>query len=356
MNYNEELSDIHADLLNEMPDKYSKIKGTWLWEMFKVFALKIYELLSLLTDTAGKLNVENLQGDELEAYVRQWTDLKRKSAQKAEGYLNITGNGMVYADTIVSTESGIQFTTIEDTLINGTVSVPIKAVSAGENGNVEANSITVLVTSNAYITSITNTEPTTRGTDEETDNALRDRYYLRLQMPATSGNKAHYILWALECNGVGGAKASRDNSINNKVNLYICGDKGEAVDDSVISSVQTYIDPNKNGDGSGVAPIGAICEVFGAREKTLKISGIVELDNTLDKNAVLENIYSALTAYLSKINFNVSEASYAKLLNGALGCNGVNDITDFKVNGGYANITCAENEIFTINSFEMEVE
>ncbi|MDO4302167.1 MAG: baseplate J/gp47 family protein [Clostridia bacterium] len=59
---------------------------------------------------------------------------------------------------------------------------------------------------------------------------MRDRYYLRLQMPATSGNKAHYRLWALECNGVGGAKASRDNSINNKVNLYICGDKGETVD------------------------------------------------------------------------------------------------------------------------------
>lgn len=356
MNYNEKLSDIQNDLLNEMPESYSKIKGTWLWEMFKSFALKIYELLKLLTDTASKLNVENLQGDELEAYVRQWTDLKRKSAQKAEGFIEITGNGMVYADTIVSTESGIQFIITEDTNINGTVSVPITAVNAGESGNVDANSITVLVTSNAYVTSITNTGSTAGGTDEETDEALRDRYYLRLQMPATSGNKAHYILWALECNGVGGAKASKDSVIDNKVNLYICGDNGEAVDNSVISNVQSYIDPHKNGDGSGVAPIGAICEVYGAMEKALIISGIVELDNSVDGRDVLANIRTALTAYLSKINFNVSEVSYARLLNVALGCDGVNDITDFKVNGGYSNITCGENEIFYINSFEMEVE
>lgn len=36
-------------------------------------------------------------------------------------------------------------------------------------------------------------------------------------MPATSGNKANYILWARECVGVGGAKAARDKSVNNKV-------------------------------------------------------------------------------------------------------------------------------------------
>ncbi len=78
MNYNEEISDIQSELLENMPDTYSKIKGTWLWEMFKAFAIKIFELLGLLTDTASKLNVENLQGDELEAYVKQWTDIERK--------------------------------------------------------------------------------------------------------------------------------------------------------------------------------------------------------------------------------------------------------------------------------------
>lgn len=67
------------------------------------------------------------------------------------------------------------------------------------------NEIKSYVISNANVKSITNSKPVEGGADEETDNALRSRYYLRLSMPATSGNKAHYILWALECVGVGGA-------------------------------------------------------------------------------------------------------------------------------------------------------
>ena len=60
MNYNEEISDIQADMLNEMPSTYSKLKGTWLWEMFKAFAIKIVELLGLFTKTANKRNIKNI--------------------------------------------------------------------------------------------------------------------------------------------------------------------------------------------------------------------------------------------------------------------------------------------------------
>ena len=48
MKYDDELQDIQSDMLSEMPDSYSKIKGTWLWELFKAVAIKIYELLGLV--------------------------------------------------------------------------------------------------------------------------------------------------------------------------------------------------------------------------------------------------------------------------------------------------------------------
>ncbi len=230
------------------------------------------------------------------------------------------------------------------------------AVEAGESGNASANTVTQMVTSNANVKSITNPKPIEGGTDEETDDALRNRYYIRLSMPATSGNKAHYILWATECVGVGGAKATRDTNIANKVNVYICDDDGQTADSATVKLVQDYIDPNINGDGSGAAPVGAICEVFSAGIKDLKITGIVELDNTLDSEDVLKNIKADIVQYLSQINFQKTELSYAKLLNIALNSDGVNDITDFKLNNGYANITCAETEIFSLNNFNMEVE
>ena len=355
MNYNEEISDIQADMLNEMPSTYSKVKGNWLWEMFKAFSIKVYKLLQLLTDTADKLNVENLKGDELDAYVKQWTDLTRKTAQRASGYIEVKGNGTIYSGTIVSNGT-CQYEVVADVEVNGTAPVPIVAVNPGAVYNTDKSTVTVMVTSNNNVQSITNPEPIEGGADEETDEALRNRYYLRLQMPATSGNKAHYILWALECKGVGGAKATRDEEINNKVNLYICGDNGEKADDAVIKTVQDYIDPKKNGDGSGCAPVGAICEVLSAVKKSIDIVGKVELDGSLSLDDVKENIKAVILKYFSQINFKKNELSYARLLHLALCCDGVSDITDFKVNNNYENITCKETEIFALNSFDMEVE
>lgn len=184
MDYNEEISDIQRDMLDHMPSTYSKIKGCWLWEIMKSVSIKIYELLQLLSNTASKLNVENLKGDELEEYVKQWTDLTRKSAQRASGYIEVTGNGVIYSGTLVSA-GDIQYEVVSDVTVNGTATVPIVAINSGTSGNTEANTVITMVTSNVNVKSISNTRSINGGTNEETDDALRSRYYLRLSMPAT---------------------------------------------------------------------------------------------------------------------------------------------------------------------------
>ena len=355
MNYDDEVNNIHDDMLNEMPSSYSKIKGSWLWEILKAVAIKIYELLGLLNDTSQKLNIENLKGDELDAYVGQWTDIIRKQAQRASGYIEVVGEGVLYAGSIVAADT-IQYEVVADVEIKGRAIAPIVAINAGASSNVEANKITKMVTSNTNVASITNLEPVEGGSDEESDDALRSRYYFRLSMPATSGNKAHYIMWATECIGVGGAKVVRDNNISNKVNLYICGNNGGIADKTTIDLVQNYIDPNINGDGSGVAPIGAICEVFNAKIKLIDVSGIIELNNTQDANETIYNIKAAITSYLNSINFQKFEVSYAMLLHIALSCEGVYDIRNFKINGGYDNIVCDDTQIFNLNEIDMRIE
>lgn len=355
MNYNEEISEIQEGLLNSMPDTYSKQKGVWLWEMMKAFAIKLSELLNLLSSTADKLSIENLQGDELDAYVSQWTDVKRKKAQKAEGYITAKGNGVIYKGSIVA-YGNIQYEVVEDTEVKGSAEVKIIAVNSGISGNCSKGCVNKLITSNSNIESIVNNEPIDGGTEEEEDSALRERYYLRLSMPATSGNKAHYILWARECSGVGGAKALKDSEVINKVNVYICNDSGGTADTATIEAVQAYIDPNKNGDGSGTAPVGAICEVFSAGVKEISVSGQIELDNTCSEEETLKNIKTSINKYISQINFNKTELSYAKLINSVINSNGVNDVSNFKLNNNVINVECEETEIFTLKNFGLEVE
>ncbi len=354
MDYNENVSDIQEEILSQMPDTYTKLKGTWLWEMSKAFSLKIRDSLAYLTEVANKFDITKLQGDELDAYVSQWTDITRKTAKKASGTIRVTGNGMLYKGSIVS--NGIMnYETLEDIDVVGSADVNISAVEVGVIGNTDVGTVTTMVTSNTNIDSITNLKAIDGGTDEETDDSLRERYYLRLSMPATSGNKAHYILWARECAGVGGAKVTRDTAIKNKVNIYICSDSRGVADINIIANVQNYIDPNKNGDGSGVAPIGAICEVFSAGIKSIDIKGQLILSNTLSKEETISNIKTKITEYLSQNNFNKTELSYARILNIALSSDGVDDILNFKINDDYVNVVCDETEIFVLNSFELEV-
>ena len=102
MDYNKDVSVILEELLNEMPNNYTKLKGTWLWEMFKAFSIKLHNSLELLTEVSNKFDIANLQGDELDAYVQQWSDIKRKTAKNANGYIKVIGNGTIYKGTIVS--------------------------------------------------------------------------------------------------------------------------------------------------------------------------------------------------------------------------------------------------------------
>lgn len=74
------------------------------------------------------------------------------------------------------------------------------------------------------------------------------------------------------------------------------------------------------------------------------------------KEIMIENIKTAIKTYINTINFKKTEISYARLLNITIGCNGVNDTTDFKLNDSYTNVTCEETEIFSLIEFDMEVE
>jgi len=103
----------------------------------------------------------------------------RKAATPATGKVKFTGTAgyTIPAGFEVQTETGIAFITDEDVTLgtDGTGIVGVTAVVPGDEGNVAANTITVIVVPSANIDTVTNPDPTTGGTDKETDHALRWR-------------------------------------------------------------------------------------------------------------------------------------------------------------------------------------
>ena len=77
--------------------------------------------------------------------------------------------------------------------------IPVEAVVAGTNGNVAANTITIMGTPVNGVTAITNTNPTSGGTEEEDD----DDFFERIAAENHDanfyvGNDADFIKWSKE--------------------------------------------------------------------------------------------------------------------------------------------------------------
>lgn len=114
-------------------------------------------------------------------YVAKNVGLTRLQAEKSitSVVFTVDPGTTVEAGVIVSTQGGIEFITTEtvtDDDNDGIVIAPVEAVEAGSQGNVPANTITVINTPIPGVYSVTNPTAAEKGRDKETDKEFRDRY------------------------------------------------------------------------------------------------------------------------------------------------------------------------------------
>ena len=141
-----------------------------LWKATKAFYLK----------TSTGVALDNRGND---------FNLTRLPAVKAIGYVTFTGpnpapgsttipQGTLIAVPATATQDEIVYETTTSATItagNTTVNAPVRAMVAGEDGNVSAATIVYMKQSVSGVTSVTNAAATVLGADEEDDATFRDR-------------------------------------------------------------------------------------------------------------------------------------------------------------------------------------
>lgn len=270
--------------------------------------------------------------------------IEPRPATKAFGKLTFTGpeGTVIPSGTRVSTDDTIPqyFVTTADVTIpaGGVVSVSAEAEQAGAAGNVAAGDITLVLGDLSGIVSVTNPEAFEGGADVESDESLLNRYYRRARRAATSGNTAHYEEWALSIPGVGDVRVIPTWDGPGTVKVVILGDDKRAPDSSVVSAVQEYIDPNQNGDGSGQAPIGAVCTVVPAAETAINVSAIVTLATGATIEQVTADFNAGLDEYLASLAYKDPLVRYTQIAGILLGIPDIIDFENLTVNGGTSNI------------------
>lgn len=130
----------------------------------------------------------------------------RKNASFATGIVTLTGTaGTVVASgtPMQHTSSGVGYETTEDVTIGAVATeVAIRAIDAGIQGNLEADTTLALIDSITGVDSDATVVILSGGVDEENDDDLRARVLFRIQEPPVGGDAADFVRWATDVSGV----------------------------------------------------------------------------------------------------------------------------------------------------------
>jgi Uncharacterized homolog of phage Mu protein gp47 len=313
----------------------------------------VFSQISLILDEIPKMIFAKsaLENDYIDTLEQRCAEMGiyRKQATKATGIIRILGNkNAVFPEqSIVTTKSGKTYMTQEKIIIDedGVGYANIVASDYGSSYNCSEGDIYIMPVKYSGISTIANEEKIDNGYDIETPEELYNRYLLKIQTPATSGNKYHYEQWALEVTGVGFAKCI---SGAGNVKVIIANSNKRAANDELIKEVYSHINE--------VRPILAgTLTIVTVKEITINITANVEIDSSVILGDVQNIFASAAKEYLSNKVYTTKKVSLTKLGGILVDIDGVVDYSELKINNGTSNITLGDEEIAVIGSVSLGV-
>ena len=186
------------------------------------------------------------------------------------------------------------------------------------------------------------TECLIEGEDEMTDDEIRSTYYDYINTSALDGNVTQYKRWCDEYNGVGNSKVIPLWNGDNTVKVSILSSSNRAASEELIQEFQNYLDPNSEGMGNGVAPIGSFVTVSTATEIPISVTADVTMRSCYTDTTIIS---TALENYFSNIAYNKDNVAYMSIGAVILGVDGVESIDNLLINGNTLNISLGNEEV-----------
>ena len=330
---------ILSRLLSKISDEFDKAVGSFFYDVNQPVSDEVAQIYTRAEEILKNGFALTATGTYLDSKVAE-QGITRKPATYSSVLVTVTGTPGAYiskGDKVAS--DTITFTVDETKSLDetGTATAPAVCDVSGKIGNVPVGAINRFPVTLSGLVSVTNTEPATDGFDEETDEELRTRYFAKVSLPATSGSKYHYVMWAKEVSGVGDAKCLPLWNGNGTVKVIIINsDKGIASEE-LISEVVNHIEENR--------PIGAEVTVESAEPLVIDISVSLVLANGVDVDAAKDKVSESITKYLQKNAFSSTYISYAQIGGCILSCDEVNDYGSLTMNGGVENISVSDIQV-----------
>lgn len=334
---------------NEALKGYDTREGAFVWNVLSPAALELVSAYQQLDRLLMIGFVQTSYGEYLDLRGNEF-GVPRKQATKSKGILTVIGDedATIPKGSIFSTASGIGFVTLEEATIDnsGQTTIPIEAVDAGKKGNVAANRIIAIPVSIAGVNEVTNPNPTFNGTDMESDEDYRQRIFDKVRLPATSGNKYHYMFWAKEISGIKDAKVFPEWNGPGTVKVVLLSDDGRSPSSEKIKEVTEHIEKER--------PILAgTLTVEGAAERAINISAKLALASGETIEAATQKIRLGLEQYFKSLAFVDPLVRYTRISSIILDIPNIIDFSDLLVNGGIENVELNDDEVPVVGQVDM---
>lgn len=362
--------EIHERMIALLPADIDISAGGHPWNFTIAPALVISELYEFVLPELLMLASPQTAYDEfLDTYAKD-RGLTRKEATAAIGEITITGTantvippGTVFSTAAVNDEPSVDYITLEAATIpeSGSVTIPIECTQTGIIGNTAANTIVLVSGRISGVSSVTNTEGLTGGTEEEDDESLQQRIaeYDQSQSDSYVGSPADYKRWATSVPGVGSATIIPAQDTSGLVTIILTDANGEPATQQLCDAVYNYImrpdDPYER-----LAPINAYIKVDPPATMQIGIQATVELE----EGATLESVK---TAYMARLALYLPEAlddgeiKYTRVAAALAATEGANDFSGLQiglkaggaVNYGTSNIPITSTQLPTIDPTDL---
>ncbi len=186
--------------------------------------------------------------------------------------------------------------------------------------------------------------------DKEDIESFRQRYFATFDSESFGGNAKDYINKCNSLQGVGATKVTPVWNGGGTVKLTILNSEYNSATSELVNFVQENIDPTKDGQGLGIAPIGHSVTIEGAKDVVINISTSIVLDEGLSFYDIEDEVNSIVEEYLLEIrktweNANTSVVRIAQIESKILTINGVIDILNTTINGDDKNFYLSNLEI-----------
>ena len=329
--------------LDRIPNTIDKRQGSIIYDALAPCCVELAQMYIELSGIYDQVFIDTAVGEALDKLVEQ-NGVKRKDATYAlrKGEFNM----VVPVDNRFS-DGENTYIVIEN--IAGTNNSILRCEQAGSVGNGYYGSLTPIT----YLQGLTKAELTDiidMGDDIESDEDLRVRYMESVTAPQFGGNVSDYQNKVKSLTGVGGCKVIPIWNGGGTVKLIITNSQGGVPISSLVNDVQEAVDPNRDQQGLGIAPIGHIVTVEGAAAKKITVSATFTLESGVDPTDIQNSVNNVVDNYFKSLSVNWDKednliARISQLETRLLGVAGVLDITNTKMNNSSSNLSLQSNEI-----------